>query len=233
LNVKTKLSSLFLLTGIALLFLGGRPAFAWLPKGEISKMVQNQTAGGELVEANTADLAITAKKGDVLRYVIEIKNTADANSASENDMAYVVMTDVLPDGIELVDDKSKREIKESLGTIKPGEKVALEYLLRVSETQNGVSIENKACFLGDSTVKDNPQSGCDSAYVATKQPVVVIPEPPRTPASPPQVAAKTETKTLPNTGGEDVVVFAVISGVAGYISSIYMKSSRFGKNKIE
>jgi uncharacterized repeat protein (TIGR01451 family) len=85
-------------------------AFAWHPKGAITKKVQNVTTSGVLSEADTANDAVKAKPGDVLKYVIEVSNVGLADKSGNNDMAKTVMTDTLPAGVELVGNATKRTI---------------------------------------------------------------------------------------------------------------------------
>ena len=61
-------------------------------------------------------------------------------------------------------DNEDSNITESLGTLKPGQSVTKEYLVKVTAKTNG-SIKNTACFTGDSEVKDNPKQGCNPAVV--------------------------------------------------------------------
>ncbi|HEX4662661.1 MAG TPA: hypothetical protein VH144_03530 [Candidatus Saccharimonadales bacterium] len=193
------------------------PAFAWHPQGQIIKYVQNQTTGSALSDANTAATAVAAKPGDTLKYVINVKNAGAADSRGYNDMAKTVMTDTLPAGVELVSNPSTRTITENLGLIKPGQTVSKEYLVKVTASKNG-TIENKACFTGNSTANDNPQSGCDAADVK-----VTVPETPVTPPVTPETPATSETPApevpteLPSTGPTDFIVPAVVLGAVTYL----------------
>ena len=157
-------------TGVALALAVSSPAYAWHPKGEIVKSVENVTLGGSASDANDLSTAVAAKPGDTLKYHITVSNTGDPADNGDDDMAQTVMTDTLPTGVELVNNPSQRTIKEDLGTIKPGAKVTKEYLVKVTATTAG-TIENKACFTGDSLVNDNPQKGCDVAIVKVTIPV--------------------------------------------------------------
>lgn len=204
----TKIVALASVTGIVAAGTVSASALAWHPKGVITKSVANTTAGGQLSDANNAGSAITAKKGDVLKYVIEIRN--DGAAGNSNEMHFTKLTDSLPAGVELVSNPSQRIINEDLGVIKPGQKVTKEYTVKVTADKDGSVIENKACFTGDSEVKDNPQKGCDTANVKVSNPPV---EPPKeeekpqeeTPEAPAPAAPTTpqvqgaET-TLPETG---------------------------------
>ena len=151
----TKVLVLASLIGVVSASTVSATALAWHPKGVITKSVMNQTAGGQLSDANDANAAVTAKTGDTLKYVIEVRN--DGQAGDGNQMFFTKLTDTLPAGVELASNPSQREISEDLGTIKPGEKVTKEYLVKVTSTKDGDVIENKACFTGDSEVKDNHQ----------------------------------------------------------------------------
>ena len=194
-------------------------ALAWHPKGVITKSVMNQTAGGQLSDANDAKTAVSAKTGDTLKYVIEVRN--DGQAGDGNEMHFTKLTDTLPAGVELIANPSTREISEDLGTIKPGEKVTKEYLVKVTSTKDGDMLENKACFTGDSEVKDNPQKGCDVADVTVSVPKEETPTPTPTPETPaPTTPAATQpAEDLPKTGASELLapVVAFTSGAAAYV----------------
>lgn len=211
------------LTGVLLATSVASPALAWHPKGKIQKSVQNQTAGGALSDANTAATAVNAKSGDVLKYVITVSNVAEPAAKNDNDMAKTVMTDALPAGVALINDPSQTKISENLGTLKPGQKVTKEYLVKVTSEKDGQIIVNQACFTGDSAANDNPQKGCDAANIKVSVPPK--PETPTTPEQPktePQVQGATTTtpapEALPETGPESIVaiVAAVLMSAAVY-----------------
>jgi uncharacterized repeat protein (TIGR01451 family) len=197
-------------------------AYAWHPKGIITKKVQNVTTGSVLSEADTVGAAVAAHPGDTLKYVIEVSNTGAADDKSYNDMAKTVMTDTLPAGIELVSNPAQRQISEDLGTIKPGKSVVKEYLVKVTANTAG-SIENTACFTGNSTANDNPQQGCNPAVVTVTVPEVPVTTVPETPAKPtvtPQTPAE-----LPHTGiAENVLLSAFVLGLLAYVTYIYVAS---------
>jgi len=194
-------------------------AFAWHPEGKIIKKVQNVTSGSSLNDAND-NTAVVAKPGDILKYVIEVKNVGKAASNGYNDMAKTIMTDELPAGIELVNNPAQRKITEDLGLLKPGESKTKEYLVKVTASKAG-AIKNTACFTGDSTANDNPQKGCDPAVV--KVTVPSTPAPPSTP-KPPVVEMPTE---LPKTGvAENVLAATITLGALFYAISRYVISKR-------
>lgn len=186
-------------------------AFAWHPKAEIIKEVQNVTANSALADANTEAAAVAAKPGDTIKYVITVKNSAKPASNEWNDLWYTVMGDTLPAGVELVSDPAKRTITENIGVLKPGESKKFEYTLKVTKQQDG-SVKNTACVDGDSKVKDNKQHDCDDAVIKVKKPEVPPQEPPKeepkvTPPAP---------EILPVTGAGSVLgIFAGVSGL-GY-----------------
>ena|SRR5687767_7122017 len=220
----SKILALASVTGVVAAGIVTTPALAWHPKGVIVKYVQNQTAGGELADANDAKSAVSAKTGDVLKYVIEVRNNGSAHDKGWNDMHFTKLTDTLPAGVELVSDPAKRQITEELGVIKPGQKVTKEYLVKVTSTKDADVIENKACFTGDSEVKDQPQKGCDPAVVKVTVPPVEPPkeEPPKEEPKKqePQVKA---AETLPQTGASSLIVpvAAIGSGAVAYIGRLF------------
>lgn len=199
------------------------PLAAWHPKGVIKKEVQNQTTSSVLSDANNAATAVAAKPGDTLKYVITVSNIGAKDDKGYNDMAKTVMTDTLPAGVELVSNPAQRQITENLGTIKPGESVKKEYLVKVTTDKDGSVIENNACFTGNSTANDNPQGDCDAADVK-----VSVPTPTPTPTPTPHVeSAHTEVPaTLPSTGPEALLGGAVSVGALAYGATTYLRSKR-------
>lgn len=232
-------------TGVVLAASIVSPAFAWHPKGQIVKSVQNITSGNasDLNTANDAKTAIAAKPGDTLKYVIVVSNTGDADKNGNNDMDKTVLKDTLPAGVELVSNAATRQITEDLGLIKPGKSVTKEYIVKVTAKTDGF-IENKACFTGNSTVNDNPQSGCDVAnakVTVPPAPVVTPPAPvkpvtttpaPVTPAvaAPAAAVATTAAVTpatsattpteLPKTGPASILMLGAVATVAGYALNV-------------
>jgi uncharacterized repeat protein (TIGR01451 family) len=220
------------LTGVVAASAFATPALAWHPKGVIKKSVQNQTTGSALSDANGASAAVAAKPGDTLKYVIEVSNTGATGTS--NEMHFTKLTDTLPAGVELIANPSNRAISEDLGTIKPGAKVTKEYLVKVTSTKDGDVIENKACFTGDSEVKDNPQQGCDVADVKVSVPKTPeqpkqpeqpkeTPKAPETPATPQVLAAE-----LPHTGASEVLapIAAFTTGVGAYAGRLLVIKRR-------
>ncbi len=187
--------------------------YAWHPEGRIKKSVQNQTQTSALADANDVKSAVSTKPGDTLKYVIEVSNIGAAASNGYNDMAKTVMTDTLPAGVELMANPAQRTITENLGTLKPGQKVTKEYLVRVTSTKDKDVVTNKACFTGDSTANDNPQKGCDPAVIT-----VTVPPKPEEPPKPPKTPEPPkETPKVPQVQGKGVEVPAELpkTGIAG------------------
>ena len=205
------------------------PALAWHPKGVIVKSVQNQTTNGVLSDANDAAHAVAAKPGDILKYTIVVSNDGATDSSGKNDMAKTVMTDTLPAGIELANDPSTRTISVDMGTVKPGQSVTKEYLVKVTANTDGL-IENKACFTGNSTANDNPQSGCDVADVNVTVPQApVTPQPPVTPQQPTTPAPQPTPvvqQQLPNTGSGLALGGLAGAGTIGTAGYQYFRSKR-------
>ncbi len=232
---KVKLAMSMVTASVVTAAIVASPALAWHPKGVIVKYVENTTVGAAKSDANDAAHAVAAKPGDVLKYTIVVRNDGAADSKGYNDMAKTVMTDTLPAGVELASDPSTRTITENLGLIKPGQSVTKEYLVKVTASKDG-TIENKACFTGDSTASDNPQKGCDVADVK-----VTVPEtPPKTPEQPqqpqtPETPQKTETPAapaaeLPNTASGVVLGGLTGAGAIGVAGVQYLRSKRALKN---
>lgn len=199
------------------------PALAWHPDGKIKKYVRNITTNSVLADADLDSDAVAAKPGDILEYVIEIRN--DGAQGQTNEMHFTKMTDELPAGVELVSDSSKRTLSEEFGdkgVIKPGEKDTKSYRVKVTSNKNEDLITNKACFTGDSEVKDNPQNGCDEAKVK-----VAVPKTPEQP-KPEQPKPEQKPEVLPITGASAVLApFAALgSGVAAYAGRLLVIKRR-------
>lgn len=198
-------------------------AFAWHPKGVISKKVENLTTGSGLSEADSSLSAVAAKPGDTLLYVITVSNTGAPANNGDDDMAHTVMTDTLPDGISLVSNPDQRTITEDLGTITPGKSVTKQYTVTVTAATS-TTIDNTACFTGNSIVNDNPQQGCNSAFVS-----VTVPPTPMAPVTPvaPTPAAPITPAELPHTGmTENVIASSLILGLLTYTIYCFIISRR-------
>lgn len=140
--------------------------FAWHPVGKISKQVQNETQKSQLSEANTPGEAVAVKPGDVVKYVVTVKNNGQKHSKGHNDMHFTKVTDNLPAGVELVSGNTNAD----LGRINAGDSKKYEFTAKVTSTKDGDVICNKASFTGDSEVKDAPQKGSDTACIVVKVP---------------------------------------------------------------
>lgn len=193
------------------------PALAWHPKGTIIKKVQDITTNSALVDANDANSALAVNTGDTLKYVITVSNVGAPDSKGYNDMAKTVMTDTLPAGVVLVNGGGNT-ITENIGLIKPGQSVTKEYLVKVTAAQDGTVVTNKACFTGDSTVNDNPQSGCDNAVVKVK-----VPKTPETPKTPEAPKTPETPVVLPATGPEAIVGTTLILAGAAYGATLALR----------
>jgi uncharacterized repeat protein (TIGR01451 family) len=223
-NTTTKLVSTAVI-GTALAVSITSPALAWHPQGKIVKEVTNVTAGTAKSDANTAAQAVAAKPGDILTYTITLSNPAPAAPKQYNDLAFIKLKDVLPEGVELVKDPSLRTINEDVATIVPGKSVTKELTVKVTATKD-MTIENKACFQGNSVVKDAPRSGCDTAVVK-----VTVPKTPVTPTEPgkgqetptpaptpvPDTPAPAE---LPKTGAASALAIGGFATLTGYVGSL-------------
>ncbi len=198
------------------------PALAWHPVIKVVKQVQNVTTSSALADANDAASAVAVKPGDTIKYVIEVSNEGVADQSGNNDLAFTVLTDELPAGIELTSDASKHKITENLGTIKPGQKVVKEYTLKVTSSTDGAVVTNEACADGDSKVKDNPQHKCDKA-------VVKVSVPPKQ-DEPKKEILTAATTTIPSTGPETVLASAFGLGSFGYGLTAYLRSRRVNRS---
>ncbi len=216
-------------TGIVMAGAMVSPAFACNPKGTITKSVQNQTAGGQMNDANDEQSAVSAKPGDLLKYTIVISNTGEANNKGDNDMAGTKLTDTLPDGVELVINPTMRTVTEDLGTIKPGQKITKEYVVKVTSDTDGTVLNNKACYTGDSIKNDKPQQGCDTAVVKVSNPKKEETPPATTPTETPKTDTPaptqpevlgTTTSDLPNTGAGNALVPAGAVTIVGYAANM-------------
>lgn len=192
-------------------------AKAWHPVGKIDKLVQNVTAGGQLVDAEDEEDAVAAKPGDTLKYVVKVWNAGQPNAQGHNDMVDVTMTDKLPDGVELVSDPAKRDLVEKIARLKPGESKTFTYEVKVIKKETGI-VENTACFTGDSEVKDAPQKGCADANVKVTVEGGLGGEEPK------QETLGTAT-TLPVTGAGSLV------GIFAGVSSLGYAAHRFTSRK--
>jgi uncharacterized repeat protein (TIGR01451 family) len=197
-----------LVVGVALAGAFAVPAYAWHPQVKITKYVTNQTASGQMADANDAAHAVGVKPGDVIKYTIVVENPAQPAAESHNDLYFTKLTDSLPAGVELVSDPSDREIAEDLGVLTPGQKITKEYLLKVTSQTNNDVVVNKACVAGDSKVKDAPRKDCDEAVIKV---TVTPPETPKTPETP---------QVMPETGAAGVFTVAAGSAVLGYIGNL-------------
>lgn len=194
------------------LVLGGLTgtAAAWHPEGKIDKKVQNVSQNGAPADADTQATAVEAKDGETLKYIVKVWNEGNPHQEGHNDMVDIVVTDTLPAGVELVSDPTKRELKETIARLRPGESKTFEYAVKVKKQDEGF-VKNTACFTGDSEVKDAPQKGCNDAVIKVKKTVT----PPQTP---PQV--------LPVTGAGSVAgLFVGVSGL-GYITHRFLNRQK-------
>lgn len=232
-----KTTKVFVATGLVLALLAviAAPVLAAdEPKTTIRTSVQNQTTNGALDDANAAESAIKAKTGDILKYVIEIKNNAEQSDNDKNNLSSGKLVNGLPAGVELVSDPNKREVSEHLGTIKPGETVTKQFLVKVTAGKDGETIENRGCFTGQYAGQDKAVSDCEPAFVkislGTKEeaPAPTTPKP-EEPAKEEAPAAQTPSEDLPTTGPSDIIapVAAVTTGAFAYASRLlYLKRAQ-------
>ncbi len=197
---------------------------AWHPVGAISKTVQNTSAAvAAPVEANTEETAIAVKTGDVVRYTITVSNKATANDRGYNDLAFIKVTDKVPEGLESVENPAQRTISFELKNLVPGESASKTVDMKVTATTNKLVVSNEACYTADSLVKDQPQAGCDLAKIRlnipqTSSTSTVKPEP---------VVKAVATTTLPKTGVSNVFVVGFGFGMTAYLVSLVTQRRKF------
>lgn len=204
--------------GIALAAVVASPAYACCPVGSINKSVEDITTSSALEDANTNSAALSVNTGDTLEYVITIKNSGNVEANGDDDMLNTVMTDVLPAGIELASNPSQTTITDNVGTVAAGKSVTLTYDVKVTSTDNGAYITNRATYSAKSVNNQDNQSGCDVAIVEVTVPPTPVPTPTPTPAPTPTPTPPTPTPvTLPNTGPGNIIIPAVVVSVLGYV----------------
>jgi uncharacterized repeat protein (TIGR01451 family) len=221
-------------TGVVLAGLIVSPVLACHPQGKIAKAVQDNTTSSAIVDANTTGSALTVNQSDVLTYTVTISNqeTQEGNQ-HQADMTNVVLTDALPAGVQLVSNPTETTITESLGTIAANGKVTRQYQVKVTATQDGAVLTNKACYTSGSNLGTNyNQNGCDVAIVKVHVPTPVpVPTPTPTPTPTPVPTAPTAPTpaTLPDTGSTALSAGLFVSGAAilGYaLNVLRLKSQR-------
>jgi uncharacterized repeat protein (TIGR01451 family) len=200
-------------TGVAIAAIAVAPALACYPQGKIVKTVTDNTTSSGAENANTVSGALNVNQGDTLTYSVTVSNQeTQEGDQHQADMTNTVLTDTLPDGVELVSNPNERVISENLGTIASKGSVTKQYQVKVTETTDGSVLTNKACFTGGSNLgKKYNQSGCDVAIVKVHVPTTPAPKP-----TPSPTPTSTPPAVLPNTGAGNVIVPAVVLSVLGY-----------------
>ncbi|HJQ08933.1 MAG TPA: hypothetical protein VJ836_05635 [Candidatus Saccharimonadales bacterium] len=219
------------ITGVVLAGSVAASVGAWHPKGVITKYVQNKTTGGQLLDANTDASAASAKPGDILEYTVVVANEGAPANNNQNDMVGIVITDELPEGVELEGEPAKRTITENIARLKPGEKATKKYSVKVTTEMDGKMVDNKACFVGNSEVNDNEQKGCDLAKTkVSAPPTPPKPEEPKQPEPPKQeVQAAATGADLPDTGAGSLLAPAGAAVALGYIGNMLRLKRRINK----
>jgi uncharacterized repeat protein (TIGR01451 family) len=197
---------------------------AWHPVGSISKTVQNTTAATAApVEANTDESAVIVKTGDIVRYTITVSNKATANSRGYNDLAFIKVTDNVPEGLELIDNPSNRKIQFELENLTPGQSASETIDMKVIATTHKLIVSNEACYTADSLVKDRPQAGCDLAKIRLQ-----VPQTSSTSTVKPEPIVKAATvTTLPKTGVSHVFATGLGFGLVAYALSLVTQRRKF------
>jgi uncharacterized repeat protein (TIGR01451 family) len=230
--------------GLGLAVMVAAPVFACHPVGVINKSVEDVTTSSSLSDANTNATALTVKSGDTVKYVVKISDTGMVESNGDDDLQSVTLTDTLPSGVELVSNPSETTITANLGTVKAGQSVTETYEVKVTSTQDGAYLTNKACYAGKSVNNNDNQSGCDVAIIKVNVPVTPTPTPtpvptPKptptptptpvttttpTPVAPTPVTTATPT-SLPNTGPGNIIGVAAVVAIIGTAFS-YVRRAR-------
>lgn len=211
-------------TSAALVLSLASPAFAWHPKGKIVKEVQNVTQSGQLKDANSANDAVSVKPGDIVKFVITVRNDGTKNK-DLNDMYFTKVTDQLPAGLSLVEGVTNKD----LGLVEAGKSKEVTFTAKVTSEEDGSVICNTAKFTGDSKIKDAPQKGQDDAcVVVTVPPTPEEPEEPEVPETPeqPETPTKEVPKELPSTGPAEVFAGIVGASSLAGATSAYIRSRR-------
>jgi len=215
-------------SGIVLSTLVAGTVFACHPQGSIIKKVQDITTSSAVVDANTASSALTVNQGDILTYSITIANAetveGDQNQA---DMLNTSLTDTLPAGVQLIGNPTQTTITENLGTIKAKGSITKQYQVKVTATQDGSILTNKACYTSTSNLGASyAQSGCDTAVVKVHVPTPIpTPVPTPTPPAPTPVVTPAAIVTptaaaLPNTGAGSSIALAIAIAILGYAANV-------------
>lgn len=202
------------------------PVFACHPIGSIVKTVQDQTTGSVVSDANTAADAVTAKSGDTLLYTVTVKNSGATASNGDNDMLNVTLTDNLPAGLQLV----STDGSTSMGTIKPGQSAVVKYTVKVTDSTDGDTITNEACYNGKSKDNNDNQSGCDNAVIKVSVPAAPTPAPAPTPTPTPQPQPTPTPVTLPNTGSTALSASLFVGGTAVVAYALNLLRLKFRSN---
>jgi uncharacterized repeat protein (TIGR01451 family) len=206
--------------GIAALMV--TPAYACTPVGAINKSVEDITTGSALVDPTSDSTALSVNSGDTLEYVITVNDNGTPESNGNDDMIDTVMTDVLPSGVELVSNPSQTTVTDNIGRIEAGKSVTESFEVKVTSTDNGAYILNRATYTGYSVNHNDEQSGCDTAIVQVNVPVPTPTPTPPAPVTPtPTPPAAPAPQALPNTGPGNVLIPAAIVSVLGYVGYMF------------
>lgn len=199
-------------------------AFAWHPKGDIKKYVENVTAKTAKQDANSVAAAVSAKPGDILKYTIVVKNVAAPAGNQYNDLKFIKVTDNLPAGVELVSGTASKDYGNTV--VVPGKSVSYEFTVKVvTGAKDGQVIDNKACYEGDSVVKDNKQKGCDNAVVKVNVPKTPKPEEPK-PETPKEETPEVLPAEIPSTGAGSILASVTGLSAATFAAASFVQSRR-------
>lgn len=227
-NINRLVRSSAVTVGLAMLV--ASPAYACTPVGAINKSVEDLTTGSALVHATDDAHALSVNSGDTLEYVITVSDNGTPESNGNDDMVNTVMTDVLPAGVQLISNPSQTTVTDNIGRIAAGKSVTESFEVKVTSTDDGAYILNRATYTGNSVNGNDQQSGCDTAIVQ-----VHVPAPTPTPTPTPVTPTPTPTPTppapqaLPNTGPGNVVLPAAAVSALGYAGYLF-RAKRLAKN---
>lgn len=136
-------------------------AHASQPVANISKQVQNVTQGTSLKDANDSYDAITANTGDILKFVVTVKNVGKYDRNGNNDLYNTKVNDTLPDGIS----PDSGTLNRSLGQIKPGSYKRYDFTVKVTSSDDSEVLCSVSDLTGSNKTNDQTLKHSDKACV--------------------------------------------------------------------
>lgn len=136
------------------------------PFPRVFKRVNNERLGPGFVAADTKETAISAKEGDNLKFDITVTNQGTTSATG------VVVTDPIPNGINLKNTELGKNISIPMGSIPNQDRRNAIINVMVARGTAGQCIENIAFMTAEGGFKDQ-----DSAWICVSK-EVTIPKPP-------------------------------------------------------